>query len=80
MDNLFRYAQCVMLYCYMYMLLLIFCRGNPYTFQVGSPNVMRAFNFGVKGMCIGERRRFFMPPEFVTAQFHTGEWCMLQLV
>ena len=49
-----------------------FYRGDPYTFQVGAPTTMRAFNYGVGGMCIGERRRFLMPPEFVTDNFHTG--------
>ena len=49
-----------------------FYRGDPYTFQVGASTTMRAFNYGVGGMCIGERRRFLMPPEFVTDNFHTG--------
>ena len=35
---------------------------GPYRFTLGKKQVIQGYEIGMKGMCIGEHRRFTMPP------------------
>ncbi|CAI9117234.1 OLC1v1018583C1 [Oldenlandia corymbosa var. corymbosa] len=37
--------------------------GRPFKFRLGSKTVLKGWNVGIDGMCIGERRRLLIPPE-----------------
>lgn len=47
-------------------------REGQYTFTVGDARVLQGLNEGVKGMCIGERRRLRVPPELAVGDFDNG--------
>jgi FKBP-type peptidyl-prolyl cis-trans isomerase len=40
-----------------------FDRNKPFKFQIGVGQVIRGWDEGVLGMCIGEKRRLVVPPE-----------------
>jgi len=39
-------------------------RGQPFTFAVGSGQVIKGWDEGLLDMCIGEKRTLLLPPEF----------------
>lgn len=39
-------------------------RGTPFEFKLGAGQVIRGWDAGLEGMCIGERRVLTIPPEF----------------
>jgi len=40
-----------------------FDRGKPFSFALGNGQVIRGWDAGLLGMCVGERRRLTIPPE-----------------
>lgn len=38
-------------------------RNEPFKFQIGVGQVIRGWEEGVVGMCVGEKRRLIVPPE-----------------
>lgn len=39
-------------------------RGVPFQFRLGAGHVIAGWDHGLRGMCIGEKRRLQLPPEF----------------
>ena len=42
---------------------------GPYRFTLGRKQVIQGYEIGMQGMCVGEHRRFTMPP-------HLGKTCL----
>ena len=38
-------------------------RNEPFKFQIGVGQVIKGWEEGVLGMCVGEKRRLIVPPE-----------------
>ena len=43
--------------------LTIVFRSEPFKFQIGVGQVIKGWEEGVLGMCVGEKRRLIVPPE-----------------
>jgi hypothetical protein len=39
-------------------------RGQPFKFVIGSGQVIRGWDAGLLGMCVGEKRELILPPDF----------------
>ncbi len=38
-------------------------RGDPFTFTVGQGMVIKGWDLGLLGACVGEKRKLVIPPE-----------------
>lgn len=40
-----------------------YSRGQPLSFAIGSGRVIKGWEQGIEGMCVGEKRKLTIPPE-----------------
>jgi len=49
-----------------------YSRGNPFTFTLGTNQVIKGWDQGLLGMCEGEKRRLVIPPELAYGKSGSG--------
>lgn len=68
-----------MLYLFLYLLVCLFLlpcshdRGKAFVSQVGLGRLITGMDRGLRGMCVGERRRITIPPHLAYGSIGTGE-------
>lgn len=48
-------------------------RGQPFSFQLGGGQVIKGWDQGVEGMCVGEKRKLTIPPHLAYGDKGAGE-------